>query len=1066
MQNQLFFLFTTCFLLLALHPVSGQGWQQTYGEGWAISAVQTADGGYIFTGYTLTPNDSTDIYLLKTDIEGHEMWSKTYGGPFEDLGWSVIPWDDGGYIVVATKESAPDNADIYVFKTDAFGELLWDTLYGGSSNELLRKGAATRTSDGGLAIVSLTLSNDGDITDTLQGGSDIWFLKLNAEGEKVWDRIFGGPADDDEGEVLRTSDDGFLIVAGRSCKTLFFSAGCEEYFLIRTDAEGNQLWAKGIIGGFDSGTPWGGGVATSDGGFIAAGWVDTNLVADTIKGGFVARFGLMKVDSLGNMLWFKQYPPPFSLPVEIIETDNNNLLVVFYAAEGDSVFIRLDSQGEYLSSHIIKSAFPIGLFDISPSSDGGFILAGFATDTFVTNKTYACLFKLDSLFNSFVNEIRGVVYWDTGDCLSDSTEQGLVQWLIKAENADHTFYAVTDTAGRFAMNVDTGLYALTVTLPNGFWLPCTDTVYVAFNQFYQTVDTSLGMSPTTLCPQLRVDIATHAVRRCFPNDYHVRYCNEGTATAENAYVEIDFDAFMDVDTTALPDPWVVLPDNAFRIQLGDVPAQACASFAITATPNCENTMLGENKCVAARIYPDSLCFSTQGWDRSNILVRWRCIGDTVVFIIINTGADMLAPGTFIVIEEVVLSFSPMIAQAYAVLFSGMFQLLAGQDTSIIVPAADSVTLRLQAFQSQGHPFSSSAWATAEGCPGFEPPSLFRQYPQDEASPFVAVECHEVVGPYDPNDKTPSPLGWGAEHLIRNNTLIEYHIRFQNTGTDTAFTVVVRDTLSPNLDLASVRPGASSHPYRFEMAPGRVLKFTFDNIMLPDSNVNEKASHGFIQFSVEQSDKPLNPVGTVIENKAAIYFDYNTPILTNTVLHTIGSLDTLLTEKRQICGPDVRDTVLTEYLTWVYLNLTRITFVEAAGFQEVFIDTVASIGDTIFNVVVIEPVTVVDTLKSDSGCDTLLYVHILIPTRSASDPLPFLLYPNPTGGDLTLFLPSGTREKVSFIEIRDLMGRLHRTYGAPAVNTLLLPVSELPHGVYFLTLNGPEGTSVRRFLKSE
>ena len=83
----------------------------------------------------------------------------------------------------------------------------------------------------------------------------------------------------------------------------------------------------------------------------------------------------------------------------------------------------------------------------------------------------------------------------------------------------------------------------------------------------------------------------------------------------------------------------------------------------------------------------------------------------------------------------------------------------------------------------------------------------------------------------------------------------------------------------------VKPGASSHDYRWALSGENVLAFTFDHIMLPDSNVNEAASHGFVKFLISQ--RPGNPLGTRIENSAAIYFDFNAPVITNTAFHTLG-----------------------------------------------------------------------------------------------------------------------------------------------------------------------------------
>lgn len=165
------------------------------------------------------------------------------------------------------------------------------------------------------------------------------------------------------------------------------------------------------------------------------------------------------------------------------------------------------------------------------------------------------------------------------------------------------------------------------------------------------------------------------------------------------------------------------------------------------------------------------------------------------------------------------------------------------------------------------------------------PGLVNLFPVNTPNPFTATFCRENTSSYDPNDKQAYPSGYPSEHFIKRNTDIEYMIRFQNTGTDTAFTVVLLDTLSAFLDAASVRPGASSHVYDFDLLENNILRFRFDNILLPDSNVNEAASNGFVKFRVQQ--QPDNPLGTVIRNSAAIYFDFNAPVITNEAWHTVG-----------------------------------------------------------------------------------------------------------------------------------------------------------------------------------
>jgi uncharacterized repeat protein (TIGR01451 family) len=142
----------------------------------------------------------------------------------------------------------------------------------------------------------------------------------------------------------------------------------------------------------------------------------------------------------------------------------------------------------------------------------------------------------------------------------------------------------------------------------------------------------------------------------------------------------------------------------------------------------------------------------------------------------------------------------------------------------------------------------------------------------------AVSNQLVTGSFDPNDKTASTsLGSSSTWVINEDDWIDYTIRFQNTGTDTAFNVIITDTLPPTLDPASIIWGAGSHAHSRALVGQGVLKFIFPNILLPDSNVNEPLSHGFVGFRI-RPHLPVAP-GSVIENIANIYFDFNPPVIT-------------------------------------------------------------------------------------------------------------------------------------------------------------------------------------------
>ncbi len=149
---------------------------------------------------------------------------------------------------------------------------------------------------------------------------------------------------------------------------------------------------------------------------------------------------------------------------------------------------------------------------------------------------------------------------------------------------------------------------------------------------------------------------------------------------------------------------------------------------------------------------------------------------------------------------------------------------------------------------------------------------------------LGLECQEVLGSYDPNDKRAFPLSGTDNYKVLPDTEIKYQIRFQNTGTDTAFTVYIEDQISDLMDLTTLRGGASSHSYEINILNERVVEFRFDNIMLPDSNINLIGSNGFVNYYITQNPGHVN--GTVIENYGDIYFDFNDPVRTNTTYHEV------------------------------------------------------------------------------------------------------------------------------------------------------------------------------------
>jgi hypothetical protein len=257
-----------------------------------------------------------------------------------------------------------------------------------------------------------------------------------------------------------------------------------------------------------------------------------------------------------------------------------------------------------------------------------------------------------------------------------------------------------------------------------------------------------------------------------------------------------------------------------------------------------------------------------------------CQNDTIFFFLENTGGNMSQTQRYEIFEDNIA------------MRTGVVQLNNGQTRIITQAASIGHTYRIEVEQAPNYPviLGDPTFSLAiEGCRprpnGSFNTGFITQFSNGLSQPSQAIDCQQNIAAYDPNDKTAQPKGYDSQHYIDTATSIDFKIRFQNTGTDTAFTITILDTLSRFVDPASIQMGASSHTYNWQLLNGNVLQVNFPNILLVDSNANEPLSHGFFRYRIEQ--QPNNALGSVIYNQAAIYFDYNPPIFTNTTFHTIG-----------------------------------------------------------------------------------------------------------------------------------------------------------------------------------
>jgi len=259
----------------------GQGSEEVY-------EIQiTSDKGFIMCGYTNSKgtHGGRDVYLIKTNEKGDTLWTKKYGGDRIDGGLSVKQTSDGGYIMTGeTYSFGEGSVNAYLVKVDKDGNMMWNRVYGGNGIEDGK--SVCQTEDGGYIITGKTNSFGA-------GDYDVYLIKTDALGKKQWMRTFGGSGSE-KGFSVDVAKDGGYIIAGI---TQSFGAGGTDVYIIKTNKSGDEEWTLTFGGKNDD---IGQSVrTTSDGGYIISGYTNS-------YGGGVEVY-LLRIDQVGHIQWTKSY---------------------------------------------------------------------------------------------------------------------------------------------------------------------------------------------------------------------------------------------------------------------------------------------------------------------------------------------------------------------------------------------------------------------------------------------------------------------------------------------------------------------------------------------------------------------------------------------------------------------------------------------------------------------------------------------------------------------------------------------------------------------------------------
>jgi hypothetical protein len=247
--------------------------------------VATADGGFVVAGQTArapSTNDA-DVMVVKFNSVGNVVWQKTFGGSDDDYSTAVSIAPDGSILIAANTLSTNSGDvganhgyyDYWVIKLKDNGDKEWAKLYGG--NDLDSPDGITATADGGAVITGNSSSNkNGDVVGNLHGNDDLWVVKVNANGDIVWNKLLGGTGYEGSHAVKATPDGGYLIAAHSDSKDgdVGVTQGLDDLWVLKLNTSGQTLWSKTFGGsGNDNESSL---LLNSDGSFYVTGYTESN----------------------------------------------------------------------------------------------------------------------------------------------------------------------------------------------------------------------------------------------------------------------------------------------------------------------------------------------------------------------------------------------------------------------------------------------------------------------------------------------------------------------------------------------------------------------------------------------------------------------------------------------------------------------------------------------------------------------------------------------------------------------------------------------------------------------
>ena len=786
------------------------------------------------------------LYVNGQNIPPAIEWQNTIGGTMSDFLYSIQQTTDGGYIMGGRSvsdssgdktENSRGTADYWVLKTDASGNITNQRTIGGIATDKLYK--VRQTADGGYILGGESDSDiSGEKTENCMGGLDIWIIKLDSSLNIQWQNTFGGSSTDYFHSIEQTSDGNYIVSAfsssPQSSDKHEDSIGGLDYWVIRLDEVGNIIW-ENTIG--SSGDEYHTDInPTRDGGYIVGGRSDGSISGDKTEntnGDF--DYWILKLDSSGVIEWQNS----------IGGINTEDLYAVFQTYDGGYVLggqsrsgisgdktesghgssdfwiVKTDSLGNPQWQNTVGGNDEEGLISLIQTTDSGFVMGGFSSSPISGDKTEHSNYR-----DFFIVKVdkNGVDEWQ--NTIWGNSED----WIQELQQTDDGYilggYSGSNISGDKTEDC-IGWF--------DYWI-------VKLTDTYNSIS-----------GKLFVDLNNNGVYDSGDHIISNRRLSE-TQTGRTTYCD-QFGNYL-LQVLNAGNFSVVPPTLNYYAPVPSVRNVTFANVHLTDTAN-------DFAYQPAGVFND-LCITITpiqnfrpGFDASYIISYE------------NLGTTTISP-TIIFYPDSGLTFISSSISASSVSSDSVIWNLGA-----ITPFQTlNITVTVNVDQSLPLGTVLNSGAVIEPVSGDANPSCNTSY----------VEA-VVRGSFDPNQVIVDQHIVSVWDLV-NPPYLEYTIYFQNTGTDTAFTVTILDSVdAAKLDLSTLEFIASSDPTNMRYKDWENnLEFKFQNILLPDSGINEPESHGFVKFRIKP--KITLVVGDTILNSAAIYFDFNRPVHTNTEITSV------------------------------------------------------------------------------------------------------------------------------------------------------------------------------------